>query len=249
MVTVPHRFSLIVSCHNFESYVGECLASIQRQDYDPSFFEVLCVDDGSTDGSARIIEDYQRQFSNFVSIRTQNQGLERACNLAIRKAKHHRMMRIDADDKIAPNLLSQMNRSIRENPDFDFYYCKNYLEYYSEDEQYPKELPEFDPEEIFARGDFFATGTVYKRSDLEEIGFFSDEVKNCGLENYTVILKLISRQKRGFAVGGTLFYYRRHQTNMSRLKQEAIIDYGQKLLSFYGRPFRTNQYHPYGLKL
>ena len=45
------------------------------------------------------------------------------------------------------------------------------------------------------------------------------------------------------------FYYRRHLTNMSTVKQQAIIDYGHKLLAQYGRKFQTNEFHPYGLRL
>lgn len=242
------RFSVIVACYNFEDYVGECLESIASQDYDFSLFDVICVDDGSTDGSSRIISEYTDHLPNFHVLRTENEGLEKACNRGIRRAGSEQVVRVDADDKIAPDLLSRMNEAIREHPDFDFYYCKNYVEYYSEEEQYPRELPDFEPEEIMGRGDFFATGTVYRKSDLGGIGYFPEEIKNCGLENYTVILRLLARQKRGFAVPGASFYYRRHRTNMSLLKREAIIQYGKRLLADYGRPFQTNEYHPYGLK-
>ncbi len=242
-------FSIIVSCYNSEEYLGACLESVIGQDYDPAFFEIICVDDGSTDRSPQIIEGYKNRYPHFVATRIENSGLEKACNRGIRLSKYDWIMRVDADDMIARDLLSRMNRALHEKPGYDFYYCKNYVEYYSDREQSAKELPDFDPEEIFSRGDFFATGTVYRKSALAEIGFFPEEIKNCGLENYTVILALLSRKKRGLAVPGASFSYRRHRTNMSTVKRDAIIEYGKTLLRRYGRHFQTNQYHPYGLKL
>ena len=243
------RFSLIVTCCNTEKYIGECLESLRTQDYDPAFFEVLCVDDGSTDHSPHIIRGFVEALSNFKGLRIENSGLEKACNLGIRQAACNSIIRVDADDMLAPHFLACMNDAMRQNPGFDFYYAKNYVEYYSGAHQIAKELPAFDPEEIFARGDFFATGTVYQKSDLAEVGYFPEKIKNCGLENYTVVLALLARQKKGLAVRGASFYYRRHPLNMSTVKRDAVMDYGKALLKSYGRSFSTNEHHPYGLKL
>lgn len=242
-------FSLIVTAYDSEAFIGECLDSIAAQEYDPAHFEIICIDDGSRDHTPRILQAYRVRVPNLISFRVENSGLEKACNRGIREAKFDRIIRVDSDDSIRSNLLKRMNEAIHEQPEFDFYYCKNYLEYYSEEKQYPKELPDFDPEEIFERGDFFATGTVYKKSDLAEVGFFPEHVTNCGLENYTVILALLTRGKKGCPVTGTSFRYRRHPSNMSLLKRNAIIGYGKELLKSYGLEFRTNPYHPYHLKL
>ncbi len=242
-------FSFIVTNYNYERFLSQCLTPLVSQDYDPTQFEIVCVDDGSTDDSWNLIESYRQKYKNIFPIKLINSGLEKACNTGIRACRFKRIIRVDADDIVAPNLLRVMNEAIQRNPQFDIYYCREYFEYYSESEQFSKSLPPFDKEEIFSRGDFFATGTVYKKSDLEEIGYFPESVKNCGLENYSVILNLLSKGKKGFPVSGTYFKYRRHRVNMSIVKQGAIIDYGRSLLKHYGREFRTNEYHPYNLKL
>ncbi len=182
-------------------------------------------------------------------MRIQNSGLEVACNTGIRASQFDRVIRVDSDDIVAPNLLRVMDEAISRQPTSDFYYCQQYVEYYSDSEKFEKSVPVFDKEEIFSRGDFFATATVYKKSDLAEVGYFPESVKNCGLENYSVVLDLISRGKRGLAVPGTFFNYRRHHANMSIVKRNAIIEYGQRLLKRHGREFRTNEFHPYNLKL
>ncbi len=243
-----HQFSFIVTCYNFEKYIAECLDSLVCQNYKRENYEVICIDDGSTDNSVQIIEKYRRSFENFSMIRMHNSGLEKACNIGIEASRFGWIVRVDSDDRVDINFLSVINRKMNQRPEYDFYYCKNYFEYFSENERYKKSLPDFDIEEIFERGDFFATGTVYKKSDLKEIGFFPEAVKNCGLENYSVILALLAKNKKGLAVPGTWFDYRRHHTNMSILKRQAIVEFGHKLLAFYERPFLTNENHPYQLK-
>lgn len=243
------RFSLVVTNFNYEQYLPECLESLVTQDYDPRLYEVVCVDDGSTDGSWGVIESFRARHAHLSSIRIGNSGLEKACNTGIRMARNDRIVRVDSDDLLAANFLRRMDKAIAAEPGFDFYYCRDYVAYYSEQEQHAKRLPPFDPAEVFSRGDFFATGTVYKRSDLAEVGFFPESVRNCGLENYSVVLALLERGKTGLAVEGTYFKYRRHRSNMSVLQREKITEYGRALLHGYGREYQTNEYHPYGLQL
>lgn len=246
---VLNRFSFIVACYNGENFIRLCLESLLNQDYDKTLFEIICVDDGSDDNSPSIIREISEKFRAFHTIRIANSGLEKAVNTGIKVMQYDLVVRVDADDFIDPRFLSIMNKTISQYPDYDFYYCKNYLEYYSEDQQYERELPDFDKEEIFCRGDFFATGTVYRKKALEEIGFFPEDVKNCGLENYYVVLALLSLGKVGLAVPKASFSYRRHSQNMSTIKRNEIIEYGRKLLRRYGRKFQTNPNHPYRLKL
>lgn len=248
-MTSPIRFSFIVSCYNLEKYIGVCLYSLLRQNYPADDFEIICIDDGSEDSSYETILKIAKGHSNIRFFKTENSGLERTCNRAIGLSQNDLIVRVDADDILDREYLSVMNRAIQSRPQYDFYYCQDYVEYYSESRQQAKSVPAFDGEEIFSRGDFFATATVYRKEQLKAIGFFPDTIKNCGLENYHVILKLISSGKRGLAVPEASFYYRRHLTNMSTVKQQAIIDYGHKLLAQYGRKFQTNEFHPYGLRL
>ncbi len=241
-------FSIITACYNTGKYVRACVESILGQHYPRKSFELVCIDDGSTDDSTSILRSFDG-VEGFVLRRTTNQGLEAACNLGISIARFDRIVRVDADDLLDLNYLHAMNDAIQKWPENDFYYCKEFVEYYSDKDQRRKVLPEFDVEEIFSRGDFFATGTVYRKDDLRTVGFYDFREKNCGLENYNLVLRLIDHGKRGIAVPGALFYYRRHHENMSTVKVRQIIDYGKRLLHSHGRKFMTNEYHPYNLKI
>lgn len=242
-------FSIVVACYNGEKFIGDCMDSLVTQDYEPSLFQIVCVDDGSTDASPEILRGFARRHANVLVTRMENSGLEAASNRGLRTAAHERVVRADADDLLPPDFLKKMDAAIKKNPNFDFYYPKKYVELHDGGRKVLRELPDFDAEEIFARGDFFATGTVYKKRDLAEVGLYPEKIKNCGLENYSVVLDLLSRGKTGYAVPDASFFYRRHDANMSTVKRQAIVQFGYELLARHGRKFRANANHPYGLVL
>jgi len=99
---------------------------------------------------------------------------------------------------------------------------------------------------VECRGDFLATGTVYPKKMLVDIGLYSEKIKNCGLENYQLILELMDRGFTGKHIKKNLFFYRRHGSNLSDKTFGSITNYGNKLTKQYGLDFYTiNQYHPY----
>lgn len=242
------KFTFVVSCYNYADYLPQCLDSIVGQE-DADDWELICVDDGSTDTTLEILRKFANRESRMRVITQKNAGLEAACNAGILAARSPLIIRVDADDFIKKNYLKVMDRAMTEHPDYSFYYVREYTEYFDDEERNEKLLPEFDVEEIFERGDFFATGTIYTKAHLMEMGLYSTGIPNCGLENYAMILSLISAGYAGCPVAGTGFTYRRHGKNMSTVKRKKIIEYGRNLLAKYGREFKTNKYHPYNLVL
>ena len=243
------KFSLIVSSYNLEEFLDPCLQSLGALNYAKENYEIICIDDGSTDNSLEIIVAATRRIENLRVILQENTGLEKACNRAIRAARHQLVLRVDADDILPSNFLQIMSSAISLNPQYDFYYCGQFVEFFNDRQKRIRKIPEFDVDEIFERGDFLATGTVYRKFQLLEVGLYPEEKKNCGLENYDLILKLITSGRVGMMVAAASFYYRRHQNNMSKLKRCTIIEYGEWLLETYSRPYKTNENHPYDLKL
>jgi hypothetical protein len=97
------RVSLIVPFFNVESYVGECLGSIGRQTM--ADFEVVLVDDGSTDGSRAIAEGYCGRDPRFQLHVQSNRGLAAARNAGVAEASGEYVMFVDSDDLIPPRAL------------------------------------------------------------------------------------------------------------------------------------------------
>lgn len=95
-----------------------------------------------------------------------------------------------------------------------------------------------------------ATGTIFSRNLINKFGLYQEEVKNCGLENYDFILKLISNGVKGKLIPRTLLSYRRHDSNMSVEKTNSILKFGSDIASKYNlKKYSTNKFHPYGLKI
>ena len=106
--------SIIVPVFNVEKYLEECLESILRQDF--SEYEVICVNDGSTDSSAEILKKYEMEYSRIKVIEhSENKGLSAARNTAMKHATGKYIMFVDSDDMIVPNILEEVYATAESN--------------------------------------------------------------------------------------------------------------------------------------
>lgn len=240
------RFSIIITTYNYGKYIESCLNSClnQKNIFD---FEVIVVDDGSTDGTKLTLEKYTN--SNLTVYYINNSGIEHASNFGILKAKGKYIVRVDADDLLGSNFLFEVSEAIKD--DSVYFYYSNYFTIDAENKLIEEILlPRFDKNEIFERGDFLATGTVYNKQSLINIGLYSENVRNCGLENYELILKMLQSNYSGVLIEKSLFSYRRHASNLSETRRDSIIRYGNELFKKMGLgKYRTNSNHPYKLSL
>ena len=120
------KFSVLIPVYNTEKYLEECLQSVLNQTYQD--FEIVIVDDGSTDKSGLICDRYQEQYINQIKvIHQENQGqLASRCN-AIQAAQGEYIIFADADDLLVENALEIVNEQLTayQNPDmlvYSFYY-------------------------------------------------------------------------------------------------------------------------------
>lgn len=98
--------SVIVPVYNVEQYLAECLDSICRQTY--KNIEIICVNDGSPDNCAEILQNYAARDSRITVITQQNQGQSAARNNALLKASGEYITFIDSDDTIAPEMIEEL---------------------------------------------------------------------------------------------------------------------------------------------
>ncbi len=96
--------SVIVPVYNCEKYLDECLASLTRQGLDDDEYEVLVVNDGSTDKSAEIALSYCEKYHNFYLLNQENQGVSAARNKGLESARGKYIAFIDSDDYVVDNL-------------------------------------------------------------------------------------------------------------------------------------------------
>lgn len=104
--------SVVIPLYNKEEYIASTLQSVLDQTY--AQFEVLVVDDGSTDGSAEVVQRFNDARVQFISI--PNSGVSVARNKGIELAKHDYIAFLDGDDSWAPTFLANMHAVIQEHP-------------------------------------------------------------------------------------------------------------------------------------
>ena len=95
--------SVIIPVYNTESYIGLCLESLVKQTY--TNFEVLMIDDGSTDNSGRICQEYTESDSRFHYYRKENGGVSSARNLGIEYSRGDYLTFVDSDDWVEEDYL------------------------------------------------------------------------------------------------------------------------------------------------
>lgn len=99
------KLSFIVPIYNLEEYIEECIMSLLNQDLPHSEYEILCINDGSTDSSLDILERLAKEHTNIIIINQKNQGVSAARNNGIKNAKGEYIWFVDGDDLIARNCL------------------------------------------------------------------------------------------------------------------------------------------------
>ena len=102
------RLSFIVPVYNVESYLRRCLESCIHQDVAPDDFEIIVINDGSTDQSLSVAEEFAAQNRNVRVYSQENGGLSRARNAGLEKAQGEYVWFVDSDDAVVPNCLGAL---------------------------------------------------------------------------------------------------------------------------------------------
>lgn len=121
---MKNKISVIVPIYNSEKYLQECLESLKNQDYNS--YEVILIDDGSTDKSKKICETFTTQNSNFKLYSQENLGASSARNMGISKANGEYIIFVDSDDYCKSNMLEELSKKLKEDSLLAFGYIKKY---------------------------------------------------------------------------------------------------------------------------
>ena len=98
------RFSIIIPAYNAEAYLQRCLDSIFSQEFDD--FEVIVINDGSSDGTSVLLDGYTSKHSNLHILSQNNQGMATARNRGLDAAQGDYILFVDSDDELMPQALS-----------------------------------------------------------------------------------------------------------------------------------------------
>ena len=249
------KYSFLVPVYNVENYLGKCLESILNQTFDRNQFEIVLTDDGSTDESSSICDEYEQRYENVSVIHQANSGLLAARVNGIRNSRGEYLVFVDSDDYIEHDLLSIIDPYISEDsPDFLMYgYYRTYP-----DKKAPKYLTQekcafIDKETIlktFSGSNIYngVAGKVVKRSvmadHLEEI---SGRRVNNGEDRVQTAL-LLKYSHKILLLRDCLYYYVIRRESISHKASYAdirdFIDSHLLSLKLYGEALELSELDP-----
>ncbi len=122
------KFSILVPVYNVEKYLEQCVESLLSQTYDGDY-EIILVDDGSSDSSGEICDRYAEKSPDKIKVvHKKNQGLISARDVGIKEAKGEYSLFVDSDDFVEKTLLQVVNEEIdsNNNPDMVIYSFQYY---------------------------------------------------------------------------------------------------------------------------
>ncbi len=212
------RFSIVVPVYNQEEYIAECLDSLLPQ---PTDIEVLLIDDGSTDDTPRLCDEYAARNPAVSVIHAKNGGTSAARNLGANAAKGEYLIFIDGDDMLVEGSLGRLDRALREKNDPDIAVCciDRYIHETREVQPYDgveglDDCGDIDElcAEIARRGSSYCISTcryAIKREFYEKNGLSFDNDIWHEDEHFT---PLMLNAAGSFAVcDGGFYLYRRHE--------------------------------------
>ncbi len=203
--------AVIIPCYNQGHFLADAIGSVLAQTHRPT--EVIVIDDGSTDNTRSVVEQYPSVQYAYQS----NKGLAAARNSGLRLTTAPCVTFLDADDVLAPHALLTGVQALAANPDCAFVTGDYRL-------VGPDLRPLFrfrsrpvtqDHYAAFLRGNWVGmhATVMYRRQPLVQTGAFQEDLKAC--EDYSVYLRL-ARDHRVFCHGAVIADYRQHDGNMSR---------------------------------
>ena len=145
-----YTLSIVVPVYNVERYIKNCLDSILASDLPKDDYEVILVNDGSTDVSGVIAQEYTEKYDTWRYVEQENQGLSVARNTGIREAKGEFVWCVDSDDLIYHQLMPIYNL-LKKEPVLDLVECK--LKVFQDKSEHT--LTQLDGHVLYASGSEF----------------------------------------------------------------------------------------------
>ena len=222
--------TVYITNFNYGKFIKQAIESVLIQT--EQSFELIIIDDGSTDNSKEIIEKY-KDLKNIRIVYQKNKGLNVTNNIALRAARGKYIVRLDADDYFSPNALELLLEKLESDSMLgmvfpDYFIVDNQGEVLERQKRH-----DFDNEvKLFDQAAHGAC-TMIRVQFLREIGGY-DESFSCQ-DGYELWVKFTSKFKVS-NINEPLFYYRKHGKNLTS-NEDKILDTRANINSKYVKKF------------
>ncbi len=207
------HISVIIATYNRERYIGRAIRSLISQSFPNEQYEIIVVDDGSTDRTRYVLESFGDWIKTIAL--GEHKGLPYACNVGIRKALARYVVRVDADDYVHEDFLSVEYLYLSLNAHFDAIACDYYV--VDENENHiARKNADTDP---------IACGIMFKKDNLVAIGLYDEDFLM--LEEVDLRIRYIQKFNI-HRIELPLYRYRMHKSNITSDKKS--MQYYQDML-------------------
>lgn len=207
--------SIIVPVYNVSSYLDECIGSILRQSF--ADFELLLIDDGSTDGSGAICDRWAAKDGRIRVFHKANGGVSLARNMGLQQARGEWIAFVDSDDWVDTSMYEKMYRmAVKENAEICI--CDFYMTAVGAKNRYYASSAWSDDKKASMRAyiestwtvvwNFLAKRELFRTNNLE----FHPGVTYC--EDFNLAVKLMYVAGKIVNLREALYYYRQHTSSV-----------------------------------
>lgn len=238
--------SIIVPCYNQAEYIAETLESIVQQTYQN--WECIIVNDGSPDNTDEVVSQWIKKDNRFQYLKKTNSGVCDTRNKGIEKAKGKYILPLDADDKIAPQYISDAIDEFERDKSIKLIYCNKIL-FGVVNSQKP--CPPYSFEKMLSEN-LIHHAAIFKKSDFDQTNGYNLNMHD-GLEDWDFWLTLLNSQDKVIKLDGFYYFYRiksiSRSTEIDVEKNERLIlqifkNNQDKYLEYYN-PVRDHINHLY----
>lgn len=193
--------SVILRTYNSATFVQKALDSVKAQTYPAENFELVCVDDGSTDNTVEVLQKFAKIQPNVKIVKNSHSGAINAVNSGIANSSGKYITLLDSDDSFEPNALKKMAEMLDTEKGIGFVYCDYF-------EKSAKETKIVFVSDVLKT---LAMGIMYRREVLDEVGPYDESMV---LPEYDIILKA-GEAFQGKHIQEPLFTYSRHDGSIT----------------------------------
>jgi len=206
--------SIIITLYNYEQFVAECILSCIEQNY-PNF-EILVIDDCSTDRSYEVAEKFHRHIRLFKS--DKNRGYSHCKNIGIREAKGEYIVHLDADDLLTPHSLEIRYEYFKKNPKIDMIHGRAFRWRWNKKEK------EWQVDGYRKGAVIHAQTIMIRRSVYERFGLYYEKLRSKADKEMTYRLGVhrdspLKKRIKAKKIKNFVAQYRKHKLQMHKLRK------------------------------
>lgn len=198
------QITVIIPLYNREKYINRALRSLFNQSLDKSLYDIIIVDDGSTDNSLSAISNFENKIKLIKN--NKNLGLPKSLNIAINNTKTKYFIRVDSDDYVNENFLLIMHQAILTNPDYRAVACDYYI--VDEDENITDRFSSLTHP--------IGCGVIFERDAFIDLGLYNE---NFLVNEEMELMERFIQKYKLLNVPFPLYRYRMHKDNLTKNKK------------------------------